>query len=254
MSAESIERSYSVTGMHCDGCAKKLSGALANVAGVVSATVTFTPPEARLLTNGNVATGVLNEAVHRIGAYQLAEQPGAPKELAVMDDASSIDTEAAGENLYPLFLIVGYIAGTVGLIGVTSDNSTAASLTNSFMAGFFLVFSFFKLLDLRGFSEAYRSYDLLARAVPAWGVIYPFIELGLGIAYILRAAPLITNVVTLAIMVIGAVGVLRALLDKRAIRCACLGTALKLPMTKVTLVEDLTMAAMAAAMLVMTLK
>jgi hypothetical protein len=50
-------------------------------------------------------------------------------------------------------------------------------------------------------------------------------------------------------MGVGAVGVLRVLLDKRSIRCACLGTALNLPMTKVTLIEDLTMAAMAAVML-----
>jgi hypothetical protein len=48
---------------------------------------------------------------------------------------------------------------------------------------------------------------------------------------------------------VSAVGVLKALLDRRAIRCACLGTALNLPMTKVTLVEDLGMAAMAAGML-----
>lgn len=39
---------------------------------------------------------------------------------------------------------------------------------NNVMAGFFLVFSFFNFLDLRGFSDVYRSYDLLARAVPAW--------------------------------------------------------------------------------------
>ena len=50
-------------------------------------------------------------------------------------------------------------------------------------------------------------------------------------------------------MLIGAVGVLRALLRKDTIRCACLGTALNLPMTTVTLVEDLVMAAMAGAML-----
>ena len=72
---------------------------------------------------------------------------------------------------------------------------------------------------------------------------------GLGVAYLLALAPVVTNAVTLALMLVGAVGVLSALLAKRTIRCACLGTALNLPMTKVTLIEDLTMAAMAAAML-----
>jgi hypothetical protein len=115
-----------------------------------------------------------------------------------------------------------------------------------FMAAFFLVFSFFKLLDLRGFSDAYRSYDIVARLWPTWGYIYPFVELALGIAYLLNVAPFATNLATLVLMLVGAVGVLKALLDKRAIRCACLGTALNLPMTTITLVEDLGMAAMAA--------
>ena len=58
-----------------------------------------------------------------------------------------------------------------------------------------------------------------------------------------------TNIITLVLMLVGAAGVLNALLNKQAIRCACLGTALNLPMTKVTLVEDLTMAVMAGVML-----
>lgn len=251
MAAETLERSYAVTGMHCDACAKRISGALEKVAGVERATVTFSPPEARLLTTADIATGTLNEAVNRIGAYKLAEQQSLYQETPHMAQAASRD---APESLYPLFLIVGYIAVTVGLIGVASGNYSAGSLMNNFMAGFFLVFSFFKLLDLRGFQDAYGSYDLLARVVPAWGLAYPFIELGLGITYVLRAAPVVTNVITLVVMLAGAAGVLRALLDKRKIRCACLGTALKLPMTKVTLVEDLTMALMATVMLAMLIK
>ena len=79
--------------------------------------------------------------------------------------------------------------------------------------------------------------------------MYPFIELGLGVAYLLRWELTIINWITLVLMLIGSIGVLQALLKKNAIRCACLGTALNLPMTTVTLVEDLGMAAMAAAML-----
>ena len=121
-----------------------------------------------------------------------------------------------------------------------------------FMGGFFLVFSFFKLLNLRGFADAYRSYDIVARAWPAWGFVYPFVELALGTACLLNLNPIATNVATLVLMLVGAVGVIKALLDKRAIRCACLGTALNLPMTTITLIEDLGMAMMAALMLVLT--
>lgn len=119
-----------------------------------------------------------------------------------------------------------------------------------FMAGFFLTFSFFKLLDPPGFVSAYRGYDLLAHRSKVWAWSYPYIELALGVLYLINLFPLGVNVVTLGLMLIGAAGVLKALLDKQAIRCACLGTALNLPMTKVTLVEYLTMAVMAAAMLI----
>jgi len=89
----------------------------------------------------------------------------------------------------------------------------------------------------------------VAKSFPVWGYAYPFVELALGVGYVLNWNPLALNTITLLVMLIGSVGVLRALLRRTAIRCACLGTVLKLPMTKVTLLEDLGMAGMAAAML-----
>jgi len=68
------------------------------------------------------------------------------------------------------------------------------------------VFSFFKLLDLRGFADAYRSYDLVARAVPAWAPAYPFVELALGLAYLVDFKPMVTNATTLVLMLVGAAG------------------------------------------------
>lgn len=237
-------RTYSVAGMSCVGCTNKISTALQNVAGVVSATVTLNPPEARLEMRDDLSAGLLNEALKSTGGYRLTEvEHSVPSEAPYAEESP--------RSLYPLYLIVGYIAGTVALAAVGSGNRSAPFLMNNFMAGFFLVFSFFKLLDLRGFSDAYRSYDLLARAVPVWGAVYPFVECALGVAYLLRINPLLTNAITLGLMLIGSLGVLKTLLDKRSIRCACLGTVIKVPMTTVTLVEDLGMAAMAAAMLAM---
>jgi len=82
-------------------------------------------------------------------------------------------------------------------------------------------------------------------------VEYPFVELALDVAYVINFQPVLTNVVTIVVMGVSSIGVLKALPAKRAIRCACLGTVLKLPMTKVTLAEDLGMAARSAAMLVL---
>jgi hypothetical protein len=161
-------------------------------------------------------------------------------------------------RLYPLLLIVGFITLVAALATSfrAGGNPFAEGPSWSwhafmldFMAGFFLVFSFFKLLDIRGFASAYAMYDLLAMRVGPWAFAYPFVELALGIMYLVRFQLPIANIATLALMLFGAIGILNALRQKKQLRCACLGTALNLPMTTVTLVEDLVMAAMAGAML-----
>lgn len=157
--------------------------------------------------------------------------------------------QAKRESLFPLLLIVGYIAGVTLLASVAVHDLAAEGLMRRFMAGFFIVFSFFKLLDWPGFVRSYRMYDLIAAAIPIWAWAYPLIELALGTLYLLGIAPRMVNSVTLLLMAVGAVGVFRALRSGGRIRCACLGSVLNLPMTSVTLVEDLAMAAMALAML-----
>lgn len=240
-----MKHTYEVKGMHCQSCVSKVTAALKGVDGVTSAQVLLNPPQAQVEMDNHVPTATLNRAVQAAGEYRIGDAKADP--IATPNFA-----EAPQESLHPLFLIVAYIAGTVALVAVAAGERSPHVLMRYFMGGFFLVFSFFKLLDLRGFADAYQSYDVLARLWPAWGFVYPFVELALSAAYLLNLNPVATNVVTLAVMLLGAVGVLKALLDKRAIRCACLGTALNLPMTTITLVEDLGMAAMAAVMLVIS--
>jgi hypothetical protein len=116
----------------------------------------------------------------------------------------------------------------------------------NFMGAFFIAFSFFKLLDLRGFADSYSMYDVVARRVPAYGYVYPFIELLLGVAYVTGFQPFTTNLATLVVMGVSSIGVIQSLVNKQKIRCACLGTVFNLPMSTVTLVEDGLMIAMAA--------
>jgi hypothetical protein len=118
-----------------------------------------------------------------------------------------------------------------------------------FMAAFFLVFSFFKMLNLRGFADSYSNYDVLAKQWYGYGFVYPFIELLLGVAYLFQWQTVVTNIITIAVMGFSAIGVLQSLFNKRKIQCACLGAVFNLPMSTVTVIEDLLMVAMAAIML-----
>jgi hypothetical protein len=79
---------------------------------------------------------------------------------------------------------------------------------------------------------------------------YPFIELVLGVIYLMHWAGTAVHIFTLILMLVSAAGVARELWKGREIMCACLGVVFKIPMTYVTLLEDLLMAAMAGFMLV----
>lgn len=246
-----MKTTLAISGMHCAACVRRLTEAFRNVVGVRSVHVSLDPPEAHIESDGPVPVEALDQAARSAGNYSVTGAPVAPAPFETPQaHAHTPETGTPKPSLYPLILIVLYIAGTCALTTYFRGVGSWYTLMLDFMAGFFLVFSFFKMLDLRGFADAYQSYDILARPWRPWGFIYPFIELALGVAYLTRCAPTLVNLVTLAVMLMGSVGVLRALLKKNAIRCACLGTALNLPMTTVTLVEDLGMATMAAVMLV----
>ena len=121
------------------------------------------------------------------------------------------------------------------------------------MAGFFLTFSFFKMLDLKGFATSYAMYDIVAKKIPAWGYIYAFLELLLGLAFAVNFEPVLTNAFTAVLMSVSLIGVLQSVFNKRKIQCACLGAVFNLPMSTVTIIEDGLMIAMSLAMLFMYL-
>lgn len=145
---------------------------------------------------------------------------------------------------YPLFMIIALIAIS-SFAGVESGYEWMLH----FMAGFYLVFGAFKLIDLPGFANLYASYDLLAKRVKAYGYIYPFLEITLGFAFLFQVGIYQALWLSLILMGFGSLGVISALLEKRPIQCACLGSALKLPMSTITLIEDVGMGVMAVWML-----
>ena len=114
-----------------------------------------------------------------------------------------------------------------------------------FMGLFFIVFSFFKFLDYKNFPNSFSMYDPLAKNIPIYGWIYPFIETMLGIMFLSRINIILSLALTIGILGITTIGVIKVLYNKENIQCACLGTAIKLPMTIATLIENGIMIVMA---------
>ena len=69
----------------------------------------------------------------------------------------------------------------------------------------------------------------------------------LGLAYLTNIAPAATNIATAIIMAVGLAGIIRAVVSKQSIRCACLGTGFNIPMSTVTIIENFVMLVMAVA-------
>lgn len=146
---------------------------------------------------------------------------------------------------YPLLLIFAFLV-VISFAGAATWHDWMLN----FMAGFFMAFSFFKLLDIKGFSDAYATYDLLAKRWHVYGYIYPFLELALGLGFLFRFHVPFLLIASIVLMSFSSLGVIQALYENKKIRCACLGVVLNLPMSTITLIEDLGMVAMSVLMLV----
>lgn len=231
-----LSQTYTLTGLTCSSCVAKVTARLLHHHEVEEAVVTLQPPQAHLKTHVPLSEDALNAWLQPLGKYRMQASVGeTPAPLP----------EKNAQTYRPLLLLLAYLGLVVAAESFRLGRFEPALVMRLLMGGFFVAFSFFKMLDLQGFSAAYRSYDLVARAVPAYGLVYPFIELGLGLAYLADLSPSWVNATTAVIMSVSLVGVLRAVLTKRAIRCACLGTVFNLPMSTVTIVEDGSMLVMA---------
>ena len=102
----------------------------------------------------------------------------------------------------------------------------------------------------------YAQFTWKARNKIAWWMhrhpkVVHIVELALGVLYLLNIAPVLTSITTFVVLGVSSIGVIKSNLDKRKIKCACLGDVFNLPMSTVTIVEDLAMVAMAALMLIL---
>ncbi len=120
---------------------------------------------------------------------------------------------------------------------------------DAFMGVFFVIFAGFKLFSLKEFAYGFQTYDLIAKRSIIYAYMYPFIQLTIGIIFLLGYGKFATIVFVLVISMISGAGVLNALIKKQKVHCVCLGNFIKLPLSTVSFVEDFGMAAMALAMI-----
>lgn len=241
-----MTHTYTVTGMTCNGCKASVEKGLMAIEQVKNVSINLETTEVNLTMTTLISTEILKQALP--SKYSLSETKDNNVFAPISEE--KIEKKSEFKQLFPLFLIFGYII--IGSFLMNNNPLQTESFMLDFMGLFYVVFSFFKLLDLKGFPESFRMYDPLAKVLPAYGWVYPFMELALGILFLMRIQIPLALIITLIILGITTIGVSKALLDKKSIQCACLGTALKLPMTKATFIENSIMIVMAITVLFKT--
>lgn len=241
-----MTHTYNITGMTCTGCLARVQGLLQQVPNIEKVEISLAEGTADIIMKKHVATTDLQQALAAYPKYQLSEAESHHHEMST--DISDEENRTWLQTYKPILLIFSYLLAA-SLIAGYHSSFNVMTMMRVFMSGFFLVFSFFKLLDIRGFADSYSMYDIVGKRWKGWGFVYVFVELGLGISFALDLAPVVVNAIMVAVMSISLMGVLQSVFNKRQIRCACLGAVFNLPMSTVTIIEDGLMIVMGVAML-----
>lgn len=167
--------------------------------------------------------------------------------------ASSVHVREEGRgarlsNYAPLLVLICVSILVAMSVGHALGGGLRAGMS-AYMGFFLSVFALLKLFDLKGFADGFHMYDLFASRWRPYGYVYPFLELGLGLAWFAMAAPVLTAALTIALFAFGAVGVVKAMSRHLDIDCPCMGNVLRAPLSAVTLTEDVAMIGMGLVML-----
>lgn len=235
-----------IKGMTCMGCVSSVEKALYGNKDIKQVSIDLESGKAELKAEDHVNIDQIKAAVSSAGNYSAEEINDATKPIA------EVSTERK-ESYKPLVIVVLYLMGVTLTMEFASGMFLWETWMPNFMAGFFLIFSFFKMLDIKSFANAYAMYDLIGMRSKAYALAFPFIELALGLAYLLIPDLAITHLITAIVMFVSLLGVVKAVTDKRKIQCACLGTGFNLPMSTVTIIEDGVMLIMAVLMYLNTI-
>ena len=153
-----MTHTYNISGMTCDGCVAKAKSELLKLGDVMEAQVQLSSPQATITMQKHIPIQALQKALDKAGHYMITEASNGMHKMPIAEETTSWF-----KTYKPILLIGAYILGTTFLIEIVKGSFDLDMWMSNFMAGFFLTFSFFKLLDLKGFAESYSTYDIIAK-------------------------------------------------------------------------------------------
>jgi len=231
---------FNVDGMSCDSCVQKISDVLSSQADIFDAAVSMKAPNIRFKSSRPFDRQEIGQILAPLKKYDVI-----PPTASGSQEKSLFKTVVLYWPLILLFLL----AAGIPALNVVKSNLGFDRWMYEFMGTVLVALSYFKLLDLPKFADGFSTYDPIAKRLHTYGYVYPFLELLSGIAFLMAFSIQLVSVLVISFLSITTYGVARALSEKHTLQCACIGTLFKLPLTKITIIENTLMIAMAVMVL-----
>ena len=207
-----MTQTYHIQGMTCNGCKDSVTRAFQSLEGVCQVHVDLEKGTALLTTASVLQTKLLKEVLpSKFTLIEYNTQRVKQNNVFARDKKAPQGSKL--EQLKPLFLIFGFlllISSALNFRGFTT-----LDFMLDFMGLFFFVFSLFKFLDLSGFALSFAMYDPLAKRLPLYGRVYPFLELILGFLLLAKIQLPIALLVTVILLSITTIGVCYCFTSKK---------------------------------------
>ena len=147
-----------------------------------------------------------------------------------------------------LFMVAALMASVISWLLI--ENIFSVRSIEWFISISMVLLGLQKLQDVERFATMFLNYDLLAQRWVRYGYVYPFVETGAGLLMMAGVLTWLSGLAALFVASIGAISVFKAVyIDKRDLKCACVGGESNVPLGFVSLIENLMMIGMAVWML-----
>jgi hypothetical protein len=148
-----------------------------------------------------------------------------------------------------LLLFAACYAVNYGYIYLQKEDIEDKELMNRVMGTIFIVFGALKVVNLKGFAKIFAKYDIVSKHIPSYGYLYPFIEILLGISFFYKDYRMKSYIFTIILMIVSLIGVFLSMGKGVSLRCGCLGSFFHVPLSYVTVSENIVMLAMSSYLL-----
>jgi len=227
------KNTFRIDGMTCEGCVATIKAKLELEASISEAVVELADGKLEIFSEKNYDVSELNKILSPVGSYKVSNNNKNTNHI--IDYFSTYK---------PIFITLSLVL-LLSIITFSRPGNTFNDLLRFIMGYFFIIFSFFKLQNINQFAITFANYDPITKRVSKFGLIYPFLELFLGVMFLTGNLLLFSNIITLIILTPQSYGIYKKLKSKDIINCACLGSSFSVPLSNLTVIENLTMCVMA---------